>query len=31
VGMSRVEHVEENLGLAARSPLDAGGFAALFG
>jgi aryl-alcohol dehydrogenase-like predicted oxidoreductase len=29
VGMSRVEHVEENLALAARPPLDARAFAAL--
>jgi len=30
VGMSRVDHVEENLALAARPPLDPDGFAALF-
>ena len=30
VGMSRVDHVEENLALVARPPLDPDGFAALF-
>jgi aryl-alcohol dehydrogenase-like predicted oxidoreductase len=31
VGMSRVEHVEEDLGVAARPPLSASEFRALFG